>query len=214
MLDTFKQLIQAKESMPIMQFLEEHPEVIELKDENGTSGFFHLLYSGQTEAFHKALSLKKELTFFEAIVSGMFEEVESRLSEKPQLLNQYSDDGFSPIALAAFFDQTAIAGFLLSQGADPDHQAINASKVNALHAAVAKDNEELVRLFLKNGANPDLSQTQGVTPLHSAAHRGNLEIVRLLLSHGADAALKMDNGDDAYTIAMRDGHEAVAALLK
>lgn len=93
-------------------------------------------------------------------------------------------------------------------------QANNPSKVNALHASVAKENTELIQAFLENGANPNLPQTQGVTPLHSAAHRGNPLIVRLLLDHGASVSQKMDNGDDAHSIAVRDGYSELAELLK
>lgn len=206
-------MIQAKESRQIIQFLEDHPEVIDQKDESGTSAFFLLLYSGEIAAFHKAKGLKKEFDFFEAIVSGKPDLVKEHLLHNPALLNQYSSDGFTPIALAAFFHQTSTAQFLLSKDADPNLQANNPSKVNALHAAVAKENESLIRAFLEKGADPNISQAQGVTPLHSAAHRGRLSIVRLLLDHGADITLKMDNGDDAHTIALRDGHLEIAELL-
>ncbi len=40
MLTNLKKLIQGKESRQIIQFLEDHPEVMEQTDEKGTSGFF------------------------------------------------------------------------------------------------------------------------------------------------------------------------------
>lgn len=214
MLDNLKKLIQAKESRQIIHLLEEHPEILDLQDENGTSGFFLITYSGDGATFEIAKFLKKEFDFYEAIVSGKLDLVKGYLSTNKKKINEYSKDGFTPLALGAFFNQTTIAKFLLSAGADPNLPSNNPSKVNALHAAVAKNNEELCRLFLEKGADPNRVQTQQVTPLHSAAHQGNLSIVKLLLEYGADISLKMDNGDDAYSIAVRDGHEEVAALLK
>jgi len=91
--------------------------------------------------------------------------------------------------------------------------AKNPSKINALHAAVAKENIELCKLFIENGININSTQTQNVTPLHSAVHRGNLELVKLLITNGADSSLKMDNGDDALIIAKRDQHTEILNFL-
>jgi ankyrin repeat protein len=87
------------------------------------------------------------------------------------------------------------------------------SNVNALHAAVAKNNYELCKLLIENGADVNISQMQNVTPLHSAAHRGNLSIVQLLVNHGATIEAKMDNGDNAMIIATRDKHQEVINYL-
>ena len=214
MLNTLKKLIQAKESRQIIHLLGVHPEILDLHDENGTSGFFLITYSGDGATFETAKFIKKKFNFYEAIVSGKMDIVKSFISKGEKKVNDYSDDGFSPIALAAFFNQTTIAKFLLAEGGDPNLQATNPSKVNALHAAVAKNNKELCHLFLEKGADPNLTQSQHVTPLHSAAHQGNLSIAKLLLKYGADTSIKMENGDDAYTIASRDGHKEVAELLK
>ena len=142
------------------------------------------------------------------------ERAQDMFAHNATLINQHATDGFTPVSLAVFFDRSEMAKWLLDQGADPNLQATNPSKVNALHAAVAKNNTELCKLLIAKGADVNALQMQRITPLHSAAHRGNLEMVTLLVKHGADIHLKMANGDTALSIAKRDGHKEVAAYLE
>ena len=51
-----------------------------------------------------------------------------------------------------------------------------------LHYAVRQSSEELVRILLENGADPNAWTPSGhTTPLHRAAGRGRAELVKLLL---------------------------------
>lgn len=106
------------------------------------------------------------------------------------MINTHSDDGFSLLSLAAFFDQTEIAKSLIEFGADPNLSAKNPSRVNALHSAVAKENYELCMLLIEKGANVNAVQMQNVTALHSAVHRGNLDLVKLLVENEASIYIK------------------------
>lgn len=214
MIDSLKTLIKDKDSAGVTNLISKHPEILDEKDENQTSGFLLLAYSGFKEAFGQAKLLKKDFSFHEAIVAGKKSIVESYLQDNKGLNNERSADGFSPLSLAAFFDQTELAILLLDNGAKPNLQAANPSKVNALHSAVAKENYELCALLIQHGVDVNVTQMQGVTALHSAAHRGNLKLVQLLVEAGADVNKRMDNGDTALSIAERDKHNDVIAYLK
>jgi len=214
MIDTLKTHIKNKEADRIITLLTEHPEVLNERDEKGSTGLLIIAYSGMEEAFGKAKELKDSFTFHEAIVSGKVDCVMDSLAQAKSYSNQYSSDGFTPLSLAAFFNQTGIAKLLLENGADPNMQATNPSKVNALHSAVAKENFELCKLLIEYGVNVNATQMQNVTALHSAAHRGNLKIVKLLVESGAETNYKMDNGDTALSIAERDGHQEVKLYLE
>lgn len=214
MIDSLKTLIETEEADKIINFISTHPEVLNEKDENGSSGFFILAYSGKEEAFNKAIELKKTFTFHEAIVAGKIDIVADSLESDKGIANKYSNDGFTSLSLAAFFDQTSIAKLLLEKGADPNLHATNPSKVNPLHSAVAKENLELCKLLIDYGVNINAPQMQNVTALHSAAHRGNLKLVKLLVENGANSKLEMDNGDTALSIAEKDGHKEVKAYLE
>ncbi|MGK7392745.1 MAG: ankyrin repeat domain-containing protein [Candidatus Cyclobacteriaceae bacterium M2_1C_046] len=214
MIDSLKTFIKNKEADKIITMITEHPKILDEKDENKSSGLLIIAYSGIKEAFSKAKELKESFTFHEAIVSGKIDFVNDSVMQDRSYVNQYSNDGFTPLSLAAFFDQTEIAKLLLENGANPNLEATNPSKVNALHSAVAKENYELCKLLIEYGVNINATQMQNVTALHSAAHRGNLKLVKLLVESGAKINLKMDNGDTAISIAEKDDHKEVKRYLE
>jgi len=214
MIELLKTHIQNKDTDTLIRFIRENPDVLEQTDTNGSSGLLLIAYSGLEAAFETAIATKKTFTFHEAIVCGKLEIVMHYITEdSSDIINRYSSDGFTPLALASFFNRTPVAKFLAQKGADPNLSATNPSKVNALHAAVAKENMELCVLFIEMGANVNATQTQGVTPLHSAVHRGNLQLTQLLVTHGALIELQMDNGNTALSIAQAENHNAIARYL-
>lgn len=215
MIDSLQTLILNKDTTNIAKLIEENPNVLEMRDKNRSSGFMLLAYSGLSTVFEKAIEMKSTFSFHEAIVAGKMPLLKDySISEIRSLSNKHSDDGFSPLSLAVFFDQSAIAIFLLENGADPNLHATNPSKVNALHSAVAKENYELCLKLIEAGANVNAVQQQNVTALHAAVHRGNFAIVKLLAENGANLASKMDNGDTPISIARRDKHFDVLAYLE
>lgn len=214
MIQKLKTYLQNKDTDKTIAFIQEHPEILEFEDENKSTGFMIIAYSGQESVLVEAITLKKSFSFHEAIIAGKMEKIKEYLiKEKEVYLNQYSNDGFTPIALATFFNQTDIAKLLLEHGADPELSAKNPSKVNALHSAVAKENYELAKLFIEKGINVNAVQMQNVTALHSAVHRGNLKLVQLLMENGANKELTMDNGDTALLIAKREKHKSIEKYL-
>jgi ankyrin repeat protein len=213
MLDAAKTLIQNRDDDKLVKLISADPVVLDQVDQNGTSGLLLIAYAGLPKAFEKARLLKTAYTFHEAIVYGRNQEVANALKD-PSCANTYSNDGFTPLSLAAFFNQTEIAKLLLTNGADPNLQATNSSKVNALHSAVARQNIELCKLFIQQGGNVNACQTQNVTPLHSAAHLGNLELVKLLVDNGADIGSKTDGGKTAMDFAVEDKHDDVRLYLQ
>jgi ankyrin repeat protein len=213
MLAEFKTLIQNRDEDKLSALISSDPGLLDQIDQNGTSGLLLIVYAGLREAFNKAKELKTAFTFHEAIVCGRIMDVQHDL-EDTSLANAHSNDGFTPLSLAAFFNQTAIAKLLLTYGADPNLQATNPAKVNALHSAVARQNMELCKLFISHGANVNAGQTQNITPLHSAAHLGNLELIKLLTDNGADIGSKTDDGKTALDFAVADGHNEVRLYLE
>lgn len=214
MLVKLQKYLQDRNIQEGQNLIKSHPELLETQNEQGQSGFMLIAYSGLSSVFEKAIELKKNYTLAEAIVSGQHALVKQQLAEAPTAINTYIGGGFTPIALAAFFNQNKLVRSFLEAGANPNRSANNASKDNALHAAVAKENLEICTLLLANAADPDVPQMQNVRPLHSAVHRANLALVKLLVENGASVNLKMDNGDQPIDIARREGHETIAAYLQ
>lgn len=214
MIELLKTHIKNKEADKVISLIKENPDVLNLIDDNGSSGLMIIAYSGLEKSFEKAIELKKSFSFHEAIVCGKTNIVKDYLNNPDfDLINTHSNDGFTPLSLAGFFNQTEIAKSLIELGADPNLSAKNPSKVNALHSAIAKENYELCKLLIENRANVNAVQVQNVTALHSAVHRGNLDLVKLLIENNASITLKMDNGDTALIIAEREGHNSIAEYL-
>lgn len=88
-----------------------------------------------------------------------------------------------------------------------------------LHEAASEGDAALVSRLIKDGADVNARNKEGLTPLMMAAGRGNVKIAALLLNKGADvnAKLELENyrGLTALMFAIFDGHaEAVKLLIE
>lgn len=83
----------------------------------------------------------------------------------------------------------------------------------ALLWAVYQVDAELVRLLLRNEADPDARNNFGATPLSEAARVANPELVKLLLDAGADPDLGNTDGQTPLMLAAWTGVTEVAELL-
>jgi hypothetical protein len=79
--------------------------------------------------------------------------------------------------------------------------------------AVRRGNAYKVIEFLREGANVNTRDEDGLTPLHYAASRGYVEVARLLLENGADVNAKNEHGITPLHFAASEGHADVARLL-
>ena len=83
-----------------------------------------------------------------------------------------------------------------------------------LMAATVKGNVSMVELLLKNGANPNLTNSTGVTALMYAVQFKNSKIVNLLLQFKADKLQIDNNGKSAFEYAVFSNNEEIINLLK
>jgi len=85
---------------------------------------------------------------------------------------------------------------------------------HALSVSIDKDNIELVRFLIKNGADVNKKDTKNSTPLMVASSEGVANIVNILLEAGADINAQDDRGFTALMYAaFRNEIEAAIALL-
>ena len=213
-INTITKLISEGKIEKLQKLIDEKPDVLEIKDENGSSAFMTICYSGNAELMGLAIRKKRSFNMAESCVAGLNKKVIEIIELHPPAVNSYAPDGFTPVGLAAFFGHHDVVLSLLKKGADPNKAANNPLKVNALHAAVSKNSNDTVAMLLEYGANVNQEQQSGITPLHAAAHNGNLYLVKLLINNGADKNLKSDDGKDVIAYAEENNHEKLLEYLR
>ncbi|KAL2816610.1 quinon protein alcohol dehydrogenase-like superfamily [Aspergillus cavernicola] len=83
----------------------------------------------------------------------------------------------------------------------------------ALHWAINRRHPQIVRLLLKEGADPGITDNNGRTPPHTSASRGDPLLIQLLVSQGADVYASDDRGNTPSMLAQMAGHEMITEVL-
>ncbi|HDR3887094.1 TPA: ankyrin repeat domain-containing protein [Bacillus cereus] len=158
--------------------------------------------------------MEQIISISQAVISGEKEKVVEIINTDPSVVNSFSEDGWTPLHLAAYFGQKKIASFLLEQGAEIHIRAKNENENTPLQAAIANKQSELVAFLIEKGSDVNAVQSGGWTGLHEAALLGNEEIIILLLENGANKMIKKNDGKTAYDIALAKGHESLLHHLQ
>ena len=172
------------------------------------------VYRGDEARVEEILATGPELDIFEAAAVGRSDRVGELLDVDHGQVSSWSEDGFTPLHLAAFFRHPVTARLLVDRGALIDVVARNEQlRVTPLQSAAAAREEETAALLLERGADPNVQQRGGFTALHAAAQNGDDPLVALLLARGADPALAAEDGRTAADMAREAGHAELAARL-
>lgn len=188
------------------------PELAHARHPSGASLLAWAAYKGNVGAIAAVRAHVTELDPHEAIILKDGARLEAALAGGWDA-NALSADGFTPLGLAAFFDNTEAFELLLPLTRDVNELAKNPQQVAAIHAATARRNAAMVEKLLRAGANPNQLQADGFTPLHAAAMHGDAAIVGLLLLFGADPRQANAKGEDAIAHARNGGHHWLAERL-
>lgn len=197
----------------LRDLLSRDPALAGSRDSAGLSALMHAVYRGRTDAIKLLRECELTLDIFEAAALGDISRLSTLLQQNRALVNAFGPDGFTPLHLAAFFNQSQAARLLLDHGADPAAVAKNPTRLMPLHSAASGRNLATVRDLLDRGAPVNARQIQGWTPLHSAAQNGQEEVIALLLQHGADLTSKNDEGVSPADVATKAGHLQLAKRL-
>jgi uncharacterized protein len=148
------------------------------------SEIMQALYRGDGDTARR-LAEGAELDVFEAAALGKVERLRELLGADPTLTQARSDDDFTALHYAAFFDGPDAARLLVDNGADVNAFADNELGVHPLNSAAAAGQREVAAILLEHGADPNAPTRRGFSPLDAATANGDEEFAALLRSHGA-----------------------------
>jgi ankyrin repeat protein len=204
--------IKAGQRDRVQVLIESSPHALQQRHAGATPILF-AAYVGQKGVLEDLLALAPALGPYEAAAVGSLPAMEAALRENPALVEQYSEDGWTLLHLAAFFGQRLCVESILKHGGDPKATSHNGLRNRPLHAAAARNHTDVCTVLLAHGSDPDARQHGGYTALHSAAQHGNEALAEALLTSGASPGLVSDEGKDAAQYAESKGHLALAARL-
>jgi ankyrin repeat protein len=143
-----------------------------------------------------------------AIQTGAQDRVEALLDAEPDLLNERSSDGDSPLLTAIYCSRREICEMLMRRGADVGlHEASALGLGDAVAITLDRDSS-LIHAYSHDGW----------TALHLAAFFGRREVAELLIGRGADVNARSRNerfgkSNTPLHAAAANGQTATAELL-
>ncbi|XP_017757959.1 PREDICTED: ankyrin repeat domain-containing protein 20A4-like [Eufriesea mexicana] len=109
-----------------------------------------------------------------------------------------------------------VTTLLLNKEADPN-VLIPTYGVTPFHLVIGNDSEafaeEVTKLFLRHGGNPNVRSVDGLTPVHVAAAWGRVTVLELLLANGGDPLYLDDEGRSPFHYAFDGKYYKVIVVL-
>jgi len=210
----FFEAIKAGDLERVKALMTASPALINARAGTGESAILTAVYHRQKEIANLLVARGAPLSLFEACAAGELERVEGLLGGDAAGINAYSEDGWTPLHLAAFFGHAKITELLLGLGADATAPSRSANGNTPLHAALAGNHKLVTGLLIGGGADVNAADAAGWRPLHLAAFNNNLDAMKQLIAQGADVHGQNREGLTAYAIAQQKNHNEAAALLR
>jgi len=209
------------DAVRIQQLLEQDPRLLAARDPLGNTALILAVNSGNNEIAELLLAAGVKPDIHEAASIGRTELVSAFLSENPALIDSYSQEGFTPVALAAHFGHIETLKCLISRGGNINAVSRHAMNVTPLHAALFGRRLESAKILIEAGADVTRKRggngqpRAGWTALHYVASLGFADLVEPLIEHGADPAVRDDEGHTPLQVAVQaDQHEVVTRLTR
>ncbi|XP_021256171.1 ankyrin repeat domain-containing protein 22 isoform X2 [Numida meleagris] len=142
----------------------------------------------------------------QAAYNNDFSEVQLLLDKNSNYLNiQDNFGGDTPLICACKQGNNKIASYLLKKNADVNLR----NKISK-----TKQNENLVKMLLRAGADVNATDFSGSTALHYACEMRNQAVIPLLLEAHADVSVKNQNGETPLDIARRLQFSNIESMLQ
>ncbi len=208
-----EELIITDDQEGIKKLLTGNPSLVHESTSHNISPLMLSCYFNKNEVTKVLLSFLEKISLFEAAAVGKFDEVAHQLYQKPEAINDFSEDGFTALGLACYFGREEVARYLVLKGAEVNLPSKNGFNVFPLHSSVAGDFLSISKMLIEKDALVNVAQNSGLTPLHSAAQNGNIELIILLLEKGANVETRMEGGKLPADLANEKGYTEIAKIL-
>jgi len=203
----------------VKQLLEQDSRLIAARDPLGNTALILAVNLGHNEIAELLLAAGVHPGIHEAASIGRTDMVGQLLSDEPSLLDSYSPEGFTALALAAHFGHIETLEFLISRGGNVNAVSKHVMNVTPLHAALFGRQIEAAKVLVAAGADVTPKRggagwpRAGWTALHYAAGFGFAELVEPLIERGADINAFDDEGKTPLRVAVESAHQDVADLM-
>lgn len=147
---------------------------------------------------------------FDIARKGSLAEMQSIYDKSPELINSINDTKSSPLILACYKANEAVALFLADKVSNINY---NSGMGTAIMAAVMSGNGVIIEKLIAKKANLNLSDSQGKTALIYAVFFNKNAIAKLLIEAGADLKHKDSEGKTALDLALFNKNTELIILL-
>lgn len=145
--------------------------------------------------------------FIEALESNSFNQALEILKTSPSLFEQKSEDGWSVLQLASYYNAPSIINHALSH---LDYQQINSDKIHPLLIAFEEKNNDAINAFLNNQnsdkINWSIKEKNGDNLLHLAVYHNFNDVALKLIEKNISCFENNNQGINAFTVVVEKGN--------
>ncbi|CAM9294074.1 unnamed protein product [Ectocarpus sp. 8 AP-2014] len=149
----------------------------------------------------------------DAALKGSAKLTEALLAKAALDINERTEDGFTPLNVAAQEGHHRVARILLRHNASVTVASENGC--TPLMLSAQNGHVVVTKLLIDAGSDVNAATDEGITSLHQAADEGHSEILSMLVNAGANPDIRAHNGSTPLYDAAFHGHlDIVRRLLR
>lgn len=211
--DLLEEYIEAGNAYKLTELLEAQPNLAILKTSLNISPIMLSSYYKKNEIAEILFKYVPKISIFEAIALGKLDFILDSLHDNPELIHEFSEDGYCPLHLASYFGNEEITRLLLLNDANPNISSYNGYQIYPLHIAIENNFTMVAKMLIEGGADCNVVQFSGITPLHLAAKNGSIDLLIILLEAGSIVNIKTNEGKSPADFALDNGFIDISKIL-
>lgn len=148
---------------------------------------------------------------FDIARKGTVLELNNAILSNQKVIDSIDNRGFTPLILACYRGNVSVAIEIIQKTKLINYASPNGT---ALAATVMSEKIELAKELLKNKGNPNIVDTNGLSPLMLAIQFQKIDFIELFLKYGASKTILDKSGKSVFEYAVFSKNEQIINLLK